>query len=156
MRDLRVSLTDRCNFRCLYCLPETEQAANFYRTKFDAQKNPNPVPFSFPEWKPRSEILRFEEIERLGRDGLTRTDLDDTKKAYIKNFELGLSDDALVAAMLRGGLYLHRTLDFDQRTNDKIKALTLDEVNAVAKKYIKPAALVSVAGVDTKKADAAK
>jgi len=23
MRDLRVSVTDRCNFRCLYCLPET-------------------------------------------------------------------------------------------------------------------------------------
>ena len=67
MRDLRVSLTDRCNFRCLYCLPETEQAANFYRTKFDSQRNPNPAPFKFPEWKPRSEILRFEEIERLVR-----------------------------------------------------------------------------------------
>ena len=67
MRDLRVSLTDRCNFRCLYCLPETEQAANFYRTKFDATRNPNPAPFKFPEWKPRSEILRYEEIERLVR-----------------------------------------------------------------------------------------
>jgi cyclic pyranopterin phosphate synthase len=31
LRDLRVSLTDRCNFRCLYCLPETEEAQNFYR-----------------------------------------------------------------------------------------------------------------------------
>ena len=31
MRDLRVSITDRCNFRCLYCLPETEEAASFYR-----------------------------------------------------------------------------------------------------------------------------
>ena len=41
MRDLRVSLTDRCNFRCLYCLPETEAAANFYRGRFDPQKNPN-------------------------------------------------------------------------------------------------------------------
>ena len=28
MRDLRVSVTDRCNFRCLYCLPETEEAAD--------------------------------------------------------------------------------------------------------------------------------
>ena len=36
MRDLRVSVTDRCNFRCLYCLPETEEAANFYRTRYDA------------------------------------------------------------------------------------------------------------------------
>ncbi len=65
LRDLRVSLTDRCNFRCLYCLPETEEAANFYRSKFDAIRNPQPQPFRIPEWKPRSEILSFEEIERL-------------------------------------------------------------------------------------------
>ena len=42
MRDLRVSVTDRCNFRCLYCLPETEEAADFYRVKFDALRNPSP------------------------------------------------------------------------------------------------------------------
>ena len=34
LRDLRVSITDRCNFRCLYCLPETEAAANFYRDRW--------------------------------------------------------------------------------------------------------------------------
>lgn len=65
MRDLRVSLTDRCNFRCLYCLPETEEAANFYRGRFDAVKNPNPKKLPLPPLKPRAEILTFEEIERL-------------------------------------------------------------------------------------------
>lgn len=65
MRDLRVSLTDRCNFRCLYCLPETEEAANFYRAKFDPDRNPNPQGLPLPGWKPRSEILTFEEIERV-------------------------------------------------------------------------------------------
>jgi cyclic pyranopterin phosphate synthase len=67
MRDLRVSLTDRCNFRCLYCLPETEAAANFYRGKFDPQKNPNPKRLPLPALKPRAAILSFEEIERLVR-----------------------------------------------------------------------------------------
>ena len=33
LRDLRVSVRDRCSFRCLYCLPETEAAANFYRDR---------------------------------------------------------------------------------------------------------------------------
>jgi cyclic pyranopterin phosphate synthase len=68
MRDLRVSVTDRCNFRCLYCLPETEAAANFYRSRFDPVNNPRPVhaPLAY-EWKPRSAILSFEEIERLVR-----------------------------------------------------------------------------------------
>ena len=40
--DLRVSVTDRCNFRCQYCMP--------------AEGMP---------WLAREEILRFEEIERL-------------------------------------------------------------------------------------------
>jgi GTP 3',8-cyclase len=40
--DLRVSVTDRCNFRCQYCMP--------------AEGMP---------WLEREEILRFEEIERL-------------------------------------------------------------------------------------------
>lgn len=69
MSDLRVSLTDRCNFRCLYCLPETEEAANFYRSKWDALRNPQPVslqPIQY-EWKPKAHLLTFEEITRLVR-----------------------------------------------------------------------------------------
>lgn len=41
---LRVSVTDRCNFRCQYCMPEEEY-----------------------EWAPREEILTYEEIERVVR-----------------------------------------------------------------------------------------
>ena len=69
MRDLRVSVTDRCNFRCLYCLPETEEAANFYRSKFDALNNPRPAALTpiTREWKPKSHILSFEEITRVVR-----------------------------------------------------------------------------------------
>jgi cyclic pyranopterin phosphate synthase len=48
MRDLRISVTDRCNFRCVYCMP---------REVFDANH-----PFL-----PHSAILTFEEIARLAR-----------------------------------------------------------------------------------------
>src|SRR5512133_730188 len=64
LRDLRVSLTDRCNFRCLYCLPETEAAHNFYRGHWAH------VPTSAPivqQWVPKSHLLSFEEIERVVR-----------------------------------------------------------------------------------------
>ena len=45
MRDLRISVTDRCNFRCSYCMP------------FDEYK-----------WIERAaKFCRFEEIERLAR-----------------------------------------------------------------------------------------
>src|SRR2546423_13137562 len=39
---LRLSVTDRCNLRCRYCMPEDEYV-----------------------WLPRTAILTFEEIERL-------------------------------------------------------------------------------------------
>lgn len=71
MRDLRVSVTDRCNFRCVYCLPETEEAAHFYRTKFDALRNPSPKKIPLPPLHPRSHILTFEEIERIVRVGVS-------------------------------------------------------------------------------------
>lgn len=64
LRDLRVSVTDRCNFRCLYCLPETEAAQNFYRGRWADQPRSAPI---VREWQPRSSILSFEEIERVVR-----------------------------------------------------------------------------------------
>jgi GTP 3',8-cyclase len=48
LRDLRISVTDRCNFRCVYCMPK-EVFGRDYR------------------FMPRSELLSFEEIERLAR-----------------------------------------------------------------------------------------
>jgi GTP 3',8-cyclase len=48
MRDLRISVTDRCNFRCPYCMP---------KEVFGPQ-------FTFLE---RAELLTFEEIARLAR-----------------------------------------------------------------------------------------
>ncbi len=41
-RDLRISVTDRCNFRCTYCMPEEGM-----------------------NWLPRNDLLTFEEIERI-------------------------------------------------------------------------------------------
>jgi cyclic pyranopterin phosphate synthase len=64
LRDLRISITDRCNFRCLYCLPETEAAHNFYRGRWANLPNSTPI---VQQWVPRTKILSFEEIERVVR-----------------------------------------------------------------------------------------
>lgn len=64
LRDLRVSLTDRCNFRCLYCLPETEAAQNFYRGHWAHLPDSAPI---VQQWVPRTHLLSFEEIERVVR-----------------------------------------------------------------------------------------
>jgi cyclic pyranopterin phosphate synthase len=48
LRDLRISVTDRCNFRCPYCMP-----AEVFGERY--------------QFLPRPEVLTFEEIERLAR-----------------------------------------------------------------------------------------
>ena len=52
----RISITDRCNFRCLYCLPETEEAANFYFS--GTSVHPARVEAAF-------HFLTYEEITRV-------------------------------------------------------------------------------------------
>jgi cyclic pyranopterin phosphate synthase len=63
LRDLRISVTDRCNFRCLYCLPETEEAANFYQNRF-GQLPASTARIARP-WQHHTQMLTFEEIERV-------------------------------------------------------------------------------------------
>ncbi len=68
VRDLRISVTDRCNFRCTYCMPEEGM-----------------------RWLPRDQVLTFEEIERLARimvehfgvDGLRLTGGEPTVRAHL-------------------------------------------------------------------------
>ena len=63
LRDLRVSVTDRCNFRCLYCLPETEAAVLFHQNRSPAARE-GATRLTRP-WQPHDQILTFEEIERV-------------------------------------------------------------------------------------------
>jgi cyclic pyranopterin phosphate synthase len=65
LRDLRVSVTDRCNFRCLYCLPESEAAASFHQSRFPAMAE-GATRLTRP-WQPHGQMLTFEEIERTVR-----------------------------------------------------------------------------------------
>jgi cyclic pyranopterin phosphate synthase len=62
LRDLRVSITDRCNFRCLYCLPETEAAHNFYRGRWANLPRSTPIA---RVWQPKANLLTCEEIVRI-------------------------------------------------------------------------------------------
>ena len=48
LRDLRISVTDRCNFRCVYCMPKEVFGRDF-------------------EFLPKDSLLTFEEITRLAR-----------------------------------------------------------------------------------------
>jgi cyclic pyranopterin phosphate synthase len=91
VRDLRLSVTDRCNFRCSYCMPEEGMA-----------------------WLPRAEVLTYEElarvarvcVERFGFDGIRVTGGEPTVRAHLPRlFEL-LAPLGVDLAMTTNGVRL--------------------------------------------------
>jgi len=94
VRDLRISVTDRCNFRCTYCMPEEGM-----------------------QWLPRNEVLSFEEIERLagicverfGFDGIRLTGGEPTMRAHIVTLVSKLAVLGVDIAMTTNGATLRNS-----------------------------------------------
>ncbi len=129
LRDLRISVTDRCNFRCPYCMP-----AEIYGSRY--------------AFLPKAEILTFEEITRLARVfvglGVTKLRLTGGEPLLRRNLPLlvrmlasieGVTDLALttngrllprVAAELKAA-GLHRlTISIDSLDDDVFKVMSGD------------------------------
>ena len=93
VRDLRISVTDRCDFRCRYCMPAEGL-----------------------EWLPRDEVLTFEEIERVARlcvqrfgfDGIRLTGGEPTLRRGIVDLVEMLSPLGVDMAITTNGASLDR------------------------------------------------
>lgn len=123
LRNLRVSVTDRCNLRCQYCMPEEEYL-----------------------WLQRLALLRFEEIAKLvdiftelgvdkvrltGGEPLLRKDLVTLIRLLSQNprlRDIALTTNGILLQELAKDLYeagLHRvTVSLDTLKPDRFKALT--------------------------------
>jgi cyclic pyranopterin phosphate synthase len=131
LRNLRLSVTDRCNLRCSYCMPEAEYV-----------------------WLPREDILHFEEIERLvdvfldlgvdkvrltGGEPLLRRDLPSLVERLASRpriRDLAMTTNGVLLPDLAHALKLaglHRlTVSLDTLHRDRFKALTrYDELSRV-------------------------
>jgi cyclic pyranopterin phosphate synthase len=96
IKDLRISVTDRCNFRCTYCMPEEGM-----------------------QWLPRSEVLTFEETERLARlfverygvEGIRLTGGEPTVRAHLPVLVGKLAALGVDLAMTTNGATLRHHAD---------------------------------------------
>ncbi|NBT92742.1 MAG: radical SAM protein, partial [Betaproteobacteria bacterium] len=99
LRDLRISVTDRCNFRCSYCMPK-EVFDKDYR------------------YLPQPALLSFEEIERVARQfvtlGVEKIRLTGGEPLLRKNIEL------LIAQLARLRTPDGRALDLTLTTNGSL------------------------------------
>ena len=170
LRDLRISVTDRCNFRCPYCMP-----AEIFGEAY--------------EFLPRADILTFEEISRLvaifaglgvnkarvtGGEPLLRTDLNrlisqltlidgiddvtlttngyllaqqaqDLKDAGLHRVTVSLDslDDEVFKAMNGRGFGVRRVLHAIQRANEV--GLSPIKINSVVQKGVNDHTIVDLA-----------
>jgi GTP 3',8-cyclase len=129
LRNLRVSVTDRCNLRCQYCMPEEDYV-----------------------WLPRGEILQFEEISTLvevfmdlgvdkvrltGGEPLLRRNLDRLIRllaAKPRLRDLAITTNGVLLAEQAAALRaagLHRvTVSLDTLRRDRFLALTRRQTHA--------------------------
>ena len=131
LANLRLSVTDRCNLRCQYCMPERDYV-----------------------WLPRADILTFEEIETLvdvftslgttkvrltGGEPLLRKDLPDLLTLLARKpalTDLALTTNGILLAdqvvALRAAGLPRITVSLDTLDPDRFKALTrFDSLDAV-------------------------
>ena len=84
------------------------------------------------------------EMARFAKDGATAKELTDAKTFLTGSFPLGLDSNAKIARTLNGYQRSGLTADYVVKRNAMIQAVTLAQVNAMAKKYFDPARLVVV------------
>ncbi|WP_081954615.1 GTP 3',8-cyclase MoaA [Neobacillus niacini] len=119
LRDLRISVTDRCNFRCRYCMPEEIFDKNF-------QFMPNEKLLSFDEITRLARIfasLGIEKIRLSGGEPLLRKDL--PKLIRVLNEIDGISDIALTT---NGSLLSHFAKDLKEAGLKRIN-VSLDSLD---------------------------
>jgi len=125
VRDLRISVTDRCNFRCTYCMPKSVFGRDH-------------------AFLPRKELLSFEEIERVARvfaglgvrkirltggEPLLRADIDVLVRmlAAIPDLELTLTTNGALlprkAAALRDAGLDRVTVSLDSLDDETFRAM---------------------------------
>jgi len=86
----------------------------------------------------------LDELDRALRDGFTDDELRVAKQGWLESRQLGRAQDSSLAAVLSQGLYFERTLDFDASMEERVEAVTLDEVNQALREWIDPSKLTIV------------
>jgi zinc protease len=104
-----------------------------------------------PQNAARAEQALREEIERARREGFTAKEVEDAKKGVLQERLVNRSQDGIVAAAWAGYLDLGRTFQFSKQFEDRLAALTVEQVNAAFRKYIEPEKITFVLAGDAKK-----
>jgi len=92
--------------------------------------------FFAPENAEAVEAALIEELERVLSDGFAQDELDRTRQGWLEQRRLQRAQDANLAGALSQNLYFDRTFDFEGELEERVRALTLDEVNRATRSHL--------------------
>ncbi len=105
-----------------------------------------------PDKIDRVHEVIHEEIAKLLKDGITEEELATKKEATLQQRELRRSTDASLAQTLATYAFTDRTMQFAEDFEEKVRSLTVEDVNAALRKHIDPEQLIIVMAGDFQKA----
>jgi len=101
-----------------------------------------------PENAGKLEAAVREELARFVKDGITETELEDAIGGMLTQREQARASDGSVASMLNSDNFLGRPMLRRAEFDAKLKALTVEQVNAAIRKFLKPEQLSVFAAGD--------
>jgi zinc protease len=108
-----------------------------------------------PQVRAKVEAAFREEVARALEQGFTQQELSEGQRGLLSFRRLARAQDASVAAALANNLYLDRTFAYSGKVDAALAALTVEQVNAALRKYIRPDRFVLAFAGDFKGAAAA-
>lgn len=95
-----------------------------------------------PQNRDKVEAAFREELTRALAQGFTQAEFEAGKRGLLNFRRLARAQDARLSAALASNLYLSRGFDVAARVDAQLEALTLDQVNAALRRYLKPSDFV--------------
>lgn len=94
------------------------------------------------------EVAAMEELKRFIKEGPTDSELEDAKKSYLESLKVSRTGDGAIAGQLASNLYLGRTFAYSKAREERVKALTADDIRKAFEKHINPDKLVIIRAGD--------
>jgi zinc protease len=91
-----------------------------------------------PENYDKVQLGFKEELDRYIKDGITEEELKNAINGWVQEENVSRAKDAELAGLLNNNIYYDRTMEFHKKLEDKVKNLTISDINNAIGKYIKP------------------
>ena len=91
-----------------------------------------------PENYEKVQLGFKEELDRFIKDGITEEELKNAVNGWVQEENVSRAKDAELANLINNNIYYDRTMEFQKNLEEKVKNLTISDINNAIHKYIKP------------------